>query len=196
MSKKWFTSDMHFFHKNVVKYQERPFKSMEEMHEAMIDGWNSSIEPEDVVYHIGDFSFGKKEETEEIIKRLNGHIHLIYGNHDKHIKDMDGVEWEGHYKTIKVDFKGERYKLVLFHYPIEVWEDSHKGAIHLHGHCHGSLVSPHADRLLRMDVGVDVWNFMPVPLENVIELSKYYRSRNLELSGEELYYLDHHKPIV
>src|SRR5437762_1961140 len=78
----WFISDTHFGHKNILEYEKesRPFTSIEEMHEAIIERWNSNIKPSDIVYHLGDFCFGKKHL--EIAQSLNGKKRLVMGNHD------------------------------------------------------------------------------------------------------------------
>lgn len=77
----FFTSDNHFFHKNVIGYCKRPFLEVEEMNEKMILNWNTVVMPDDMVYHLGDFSMAARP-VETITKRLNGIKILINGNHD------------------------------------------------------------------------------------------------------------------
>lgn len=78
----FFTSDTHFYHANILKYCNRPFSSVEEMNEKLIENWNSVVGKNDIVWHLGDFSFGKKENVSEIVPKLNGRINLVMGNHD------------------------------------------------------------------------------------------------------------------
>ena len=79
----WFTSDYHFCHTNVIKYDGRPFKDVEEMNESLIENWNHYIDTNDIVFYLGDLSFDRSgKQTQEIVKRLNGKIHYILGNHD------------------------------------------------------------------------------------------------------------------
>lgn len=80
--KVFFTSDTHFNHTNIIQYCQRPFKSTDEMNEAMIDNWNSVVGEDDTVFHLGDFCLGGAEEWNKILNRLNGRIYLILGNHD------------------------------------------------------------------------------------------------------------------
>jgi calcineurin-like phosphoesterase family protein len=80
----WFTSDTHFFHENVIKYCSRPYQNIEEMNSKLIDNWNSCVKKNDIVWHLGDFSFGSKDNIRKILPRLNGRIRLIKGNHDRH----------------------------------------------------------------------------------------------------------------
>lgn len=87
---RFFTSDLHFFHRMMIF--RRGFKSAEEMHESIIHTWNKRISKNDQVFILGDFSFGKKQETLDIVKRLNGKKTLIRGNHDERFKNQDLIE--------------------------------------------------------------------------------------------------------
>ena len=149
----WFTSDHHFGHARVIEYSHRPFTSAEEMDEAFITNWNACVRPGDSVYHLGDFSFRRAEETLHIVRRLAGQKFLVRGNHDRWLgapaKITEGWAWVGDYKEIKV---GEQ-KIVLCHYPFLTWRSRHHGAWHLHGHSHGSLKEDLTTK--RIDVGVD-----------------------------------------
>lgn len=75
-------SDTHFSHKNIIKYCNRPFKTVEQMDEEMVRRWNSVVGPDDIVIHCGDFCFGSIVDVTKWRNRLNGHIILILGNHD------------------------------------------------------------------------------------------------------------------
>ena len=81
-SNTFFTSDTHFYHINILKYCNRPFSSVEEMNEKLIENWNNVVGKNDIVWHLGDFCFGKKENISEILPKLNGKINLVMGNHD------------------------------------------------------------------------------------------------------------------
>lgn len=108
-SKTFFVSDTHFFHANIIKYCNRPWKSgtkdedgeflitekdVYDMNEAIISNWNSVVGPDDVVWHLGDFALGNRNRIPEIVSRLNGKKHLVLGNHDyfnvdkKNFKDV------------------------------------------------------------------------------------------------------------
>lgn len=77
----WFTSDTHFGHRNIIKFCNRPWNTVEEMDNALIENWNKVVKPEDIVFHLGDFAFATNGRWKEIINSLNGHIYLIVGNH-------------------------------------------------------------------------------------------------------------------
>jgi calcineurin-like phosphoesterase family protein len=161
----FFISDLHLFHKNVLKYDKAPFATIEEMHSALKERWNAVVKPNDSVYVIGDIAFHKDaDEVAEFLDSLNGEKHLIFGNHDKKID-----------KAILDCFKSKQYYLelrrgddsiILFHYPIWEWNKAHRGAYHLHGHCHGHSGFTRDGRI--MDVGAVCLNYTPISLEDVI----------------------------
>lgn len=151
-----FTSDLHFEHKRIVEYAGRPW-TQERQQQEIIDRWNSRVGPVDNVYHLGDFAFiwpKKLGLLLEIINELHGNIHFIRGNHcDPNVwervlqANIPHVAWVKDYHEMKV----EGQKVVLCHYPMEVWNGSHHGSWMLHGHCHGSL--PQKGK--RLDCGID-----------------------------------------
>lgn len=155
MSNTWFYADSHLRHTNIIKYCNRPFSSVQEMDEELIHRWNLLVKPNDVVYHLGDFSFGN---TRYYRDRLNGKIHLIKGNHDKKV-DKSCFESVRDMAVIELD--GEH--IVLCHYPLTEWEGFYRGYYHLHGHCHGTVKGVGK----RIDVGVDCWKFSPVSFDEV-----------------------------
>ncbi len=79
----FFTSDQHFGHKNIIKFSNRPFNSVEEMDEMMIQRWNEKVGETDEVYHLGDVGLASSGKLRKILERLNGKIYLIKGNHEK-----------------------------------------------------------------------------------------------------------------
>lgn len=137
-----FTSDNHWFHRNIIKYSNRPFESVEDMTEKMIKLWNKQVNPDDTVYHLGDFAFGKIEQIEELIPKLNGHLTMITGNHDKEVKKnrrrlLDSGLVDNIYGEHELYVNGQF--ICLYHYGCRVWNKSHHGSWHLFGHSHGSL---------------------------------------------------------
>lgn len=154
----WFTSDTHLGHANILKYTARPFNTVDEMNEALIDNWNTVVSPGDVVYHLGDFAFNNHAR---FCSRLNGQVVLIEGSHDRmSAKERKAFTWVGPRHTVK----GEP-DIVLSHYAMRTWPRSHYGTWHLFGHSHGNL-PPHGKSF---DVGVDCWGLAPVSLETVAE---------------------------
>ena len=80
----FFIGDTHFFHKNIIGYENRPFSSVEEMNNKLIQNWNYTVKKTDRIFHLGDFSFGNKQMQIEIGQKLNGYKVLILGNHDRY----------------------------------------------------------------------------------------------------------------
>lgn len=176
---KFFTSDTHFYHKNVIKYSNRPYNSIEEMHEDMIDRWNKAVGKGDLVYHLGDFSLESNPKLiDAILGRLNGKIILIRGNHDRWLDRIDRVKHnnkfikiEDYYETNIQHPDGTHIKASLMHYPMHTWNRSHYGSVQLHGHCHGAIDAQNR-KLRRMDVGVDseYGQFSPIPETFIAEM--------------------------
>jgi len=82
------TSDSHLYHKNIIKYCDRPFTSLDEMHQHIITSWNKVVKPDEIVIHLGDYICGGSfEGVKEITDQLNGYKILITGNHDRKSKD-------------------------------------------------------------------------------------------------------------
>lgn len=79
---KFYTSDLHLGHNNVIEFENRPFKDLDEMDKSIIQKWNNKVSKGDSVYILGDLSFYKGEKTNEILRQLNGNKYLITGNHD------------------------------------------------------------------------------------------------------------------
>jgi calcineurin-like phosphoesterase family protein len=161
----WFTSDTHFNHGKIIEYVNRPFRDAQEMNEMMIYNWNSVVKPQDIVWHMGDFSFGNEEDWVKVRKRLNGHISLIRGNHDKTIP-FGLFSWVRDYSVETV--RGQ--KVVMFHYGMRTWWHDIRGVWHIYGHSHNQL-PPYGKSC---DVGVDAWNFKPVHFD---ELKKFMDAR-------------------
>jgi len=186
MSNKFFTADTHWFHDRMLEFG-RPFSSVHEMNETMIYNWNNVVTKSDIVYHLGDFAFTPKDELERLVKRLNGQIHWIFGNHDQNRKSTmkaEGFVWKGFYKEVKVD----KQNIILFHYPLATWNKMHRGSIQLHGHCHGKLNQPVG--YLRMDVGVDCNGFAPISAETI--LSAMQTKKRLATDCGCVIGVDHH----
>jgi calcineurin-like phosphoesterase family protein len=162
----YFTADQHFGHKNIIRLCNRPFKTVEEMDKALIDNWNSVVKSEDVVYVLGDFSYKASHHLSYYTDQLNGHRHLIIGNHDR----LPGLDYEKHFETVQNYFELEitpRQYIILFHYPMLSWNKRARGAIHLYGHVHTAGQMRQIENMKTWNVGVDVNNFRPISYEDL-----------------------------
>lgn len=174
----YFTADLHFGHANVIRFDDRPFKSVEEMDEALIERWNNKVTDEDTVYVLGDISWYNDEKTCSILDRLRGRKILIQGNHDRvHGKMRNFFDEICSYKEIVI---GENTHVVLCHYPIVFFNRHHYGAYMLYGHVHNSyewqMTEKYKHELQQNGVicnmfnaGCMVHNYEPVTLEEIIK---------------------------
>ena len=162
------------------------------MNEKLIENWNKTVSKGDTVYHLGDFCMGKKNDVENILRRLNGHVNWCYGNHDskkggKAAIRAEGFVWKGNYREANID--GQR--IMMAHYAHMVWNKSHRGTIFLCGHSHGGLKYLLPDNVelaklglpvLQLDVGVDVayqylGEYRPFSYEEVKEIMDKKKSK-------------------
>ncbi len=155
----FFTSDTHFGDHRVLNLYPRPFGSVAEMDAVLIANWNAVVGDEDEVWHLGDFARTTKQAG-ELLARLNGRKHLVLGNNDPAAVADLGWSSVSSYAETEVD----GVSLVLCHYPFRSWNGMHRGAVNLHGHSHGQLKA----LLRQFDVGVDVRDFRPVRLDELL----------------------------
>ena len=148
---KYYISDLHLFHSNSIKFDNRPFNSVEEMHDTIRNRWNEKVTNGDTVYILGDISFrGKNEDLIAYISTLKGRKVLIRGNHD------DVSDYRYHqlfeevcdYKEIHDSVDAKNYELMLSHYPIFSWKKMGKGSILMYGHTHDSEEDKYYQRCL------------------------------------------------
>lgn len=198
----FFTSDTHYGHKNLVKGTTawtdpsrcRDFKTVQEHDDFIVNQINSIVGQDDVLYHLGDWSFGGFDNIKRFRDRIIcSTVHLILGNHDHHIENnfQDCVSYfqsVNHHLEIKI----EGHHIVLSHWPMKIWNKSHKGSWQLHGHCHNNLQpdewwtkSKRDERRRTMDVGLDTNDLKPWSFD---QISKIMAKLQKYPSG-----LDHHK---
>lgn len=175
----FFTSDTHFNHENVIRFCNRPFESIEQHDETLIDNWNRVVGKNDVVFHLGDVAFGTINKWEQIIPRLNGKIHLIMGNHDiRNVMNQtrlwnlfESVQFQ---KYISIADR----QIILNHFPFLAYGGTYRDVpvIQLYGHVHSGprcTIGRDIPRLVntfacQYDVGVDNNEFTPVSFEQIL----------------------------
>src|SRR5271165_2813112 len=114
-----FTSDSHYYHNNILRYCDRPFANLDEMHRAMIVNWNNCVSPLDTVYHLGDFAFGPVSNVKCILEKLNGKTILVRGNHDRSANALKDVGFSAIYNDLTIEQKdGDKtVKVRMQHHP-------------------------------------------------------------------------------
>ena len=174
----YFTSDLHFGHENVIRFDRRPFASAEEMDRVLIGRWNNKVSDADTVYVLGDLSWHNDQKTCEILSQLQGKKILIQGNHDRiHGQVRHFFEEVCPYKEVTLP---GNISVVLCHYPILFFNRHYYGAYMLYGHVHNSkeweITEQHKTELQQQgvkcnlfNVGCMVRNYEPVTLDEIIQ---------------------------
>ena len=163
----WVTSDTHFNHSKIIEYCNRPFSSVGEMNETLINNWNKVVSKDDTVYHLGDFALGEQSTIPGILARLKGNIKFIMGNHDNfnfmndlaHYHVLQSLSYE---EVLKVG----KHVVIMNHYPFSSLPTSK--VIQLFGHVHSTPDKPWLHFNNQYDVGVDNNNYTPVNLYELI----------------------------
>ena len=164
--KVFFTADCHFDHANIIKYSNRPFKTVENMNNEIVKRWNNVVSPDDLIYHVGDFAFKGQSNASKFEKQLNGNIVHIAGNHDLN----NGIK--SYIIKAMMHFGGKEI-FVQHHPPIDKNEIPICDFV-VCGHVHEKWKAKFVKdcNIPIINVGVDVWNFEPV---STLSLLKYYR---------------------
>ena len=203
----WFTSDTHYNHKNICRGVSnweagrgtRDFATLQKMNEVIVNQINSKVMEDDILFHLGDWSFGGFESITEFRNRIVcKNIHLILGNHDHHIENnaddvQDLFTSVNQYLKIQINVNRtengvDKHNFVLCHYPLGSWHDMAMGVIHLHGHVH----LPSNLKLgegKAMDVGVDGNNMSVYSLQEITNIMKKQPIASLRLPK------DHHEQV-
>lgn len=189
---RFFISDTHFGHKNIIRFCDRPFADVDEMNEALIDNWNNVVGEDDTVYHLGDVALGPWVEWDSILTRLNGYKVLVVGNHERIFKGetaknqrrfaTEYPKWfeEIHHNIENFELANGR-KVHLSHFPYEAdhMEKSRhmdarltdRGTTLIHGHTHlNQIVSHSRAGTLQIHVGADAFDYTPVSEDQIISL--------------------------
>lgn len=180
-----FTSDLHFGHANVIRFDKRPFSSVEEMDAELIRLWNLKVNKDDLVYVLGDLIWkSSNSDAHDLIKSLNGQIILIKGNHDHFLhnsKAKSALAGIRDYDDICVTLKdGTKRRVVMSHYFIPMYIGHRYEGILLHGHSHNTEEANYEDEIVEFlkskgltpqiyNVGCMHWGYVPVTLDEIIE---------------------------
>lgn len=143
--------------------QLRDFDSIDEHDEALITAWNDAVRPSDTVFHLGDFGWWRAsvEDLEKIFKKLNGKKILVPGNHDS--IEVMRFGWEAVMPGVVHWLDADKTKIIGSHHPQREWDGWHAGAVHFHGHTHGTLPSSRRS----MDIGVDSLGRWPLTATDI-----------------------------
>lgn len=205
MANIWITSDFHGYHKNLASGSSswhpgdsltkpgcRPFKDQYEMTDVMVENINKVVKADDILWHLGDWTFGGQDNVLKLRRRIRcKNIYHILGNHDKQ-ETWDLPEVRGNFRGIfdgivnKYLVPGQAF--VMSHYAILQWDRKHHGVIHLFGHSHGSLnkwIAEHlpTSRMMDVDIGSHP-EFRPYHVDEVLQIMA-------QKTGDD--FIDHHQ---
>lgn len=195
----WFTADHHFGHARIINYCQRPFADVEQMDAVLIEKWNGRVGPDDIVFHLGDFTLGDMEMADRYFAQLQGRIFVLANEWHHDCRWLDTIPG-GHQpprfarapRGLMVSSSGHAVQLLpplvvlevpwaegskhpiaitLCHYPLAEWDRKHYGAWHLHGHSHGKHQhnAKPGEQAFILDVGVDAMGYGPICLGGVLD---------------------------
>lgn len=200
MSKKFFISDLHFGHSNALRFDHRPFETIEEHDSELIRRWNASVGKNDEVYILGDVSWRNPSIAADTMKQLNGRKYLIAGNHDFKLRNHGAFrscfEEICDYKVLRMP---DKPSLVLCHFPIPCFDKHLHGQIHLYGHVHISWESElmeHVKHRMQCEQGkpchmynvgamMPYMDYTPRTIEEILDGAKGYMESVVRKQSEE-----------
>lgn len=158
----YFTSDPHFGHEKIIQYQNRPWKTADEMNAALITNINARVTEKDTLWILGDIFFTPVDTAHRILDQIVcKNLRVVMGNHDRRLATnnqlLDRFE-RVYYERADVNING--VVVIMDHYPLLSWRKAGRGSYMLHGHCHGNV--PFDPKFRRLDVGVDCHNYSPI----------------------------------
>ena len=168
----YYISDLHFLHKRVIEINNRPFRDLDEMHEVLTLKWNKKVNKKDTIYILGDIAFARNlkqiDEAINIISKLNGRKVLIKGNHDG--KAVKNEKFRSLFEEISIykDLNDNGRRVILMHYPLEVWPGKERLSYHLHGHVHQNNLIRNIERRYNCCVDIKIMSFEPMSLDELI----------------------------
>lgn len=184
MANKFYISDLHYGHENIIPFDNRPFMRLEDMNAEIIKRWNRAVTNGDIVYIVGDMFWCPMEEALSVLDELNGQKFLIKGNHDRcnngrFLKKFAKV-------TEYLEAEDEGRKVVLCHYPIPCFKNHFYGWYHLYGHVHSSFeynmmehdkmlmqeLYGHPCRMFNVGAMMPYMDYTPRTLDEIIEKNR------------------------
>ena len=161
-----------------------PRECVDQHDQVLIDNINEKVSNEDRLFLIGDIYLGGRSKGTELLSKINGRKYWITGGHDdrprRYAELFDLIT---PYYELNIDLQFLKKTIVMFHYPIAIWNKANYGSWHLCGHSHGNYepTAPSStSNGLCLDVGVDLWDFKPLSLCEIDQTmnDKYNRINN------------------
>ena len=179
----FYTADIHFGDERIFKIYSRPFSDLLEYERAICKSWNDKVAKGDIVYVLGDLAQENFAEVTSILKTLNGHKHLIVGNHDETV--LEPLKRAAVFESMEfiklIDDAGR--KVCVCHYPLMDWIEFNRGSYHVYGHVHNKTIrqgvvyrqiKEYFKDKLAYNAGVDVVGYAPVTLDEMIKIKEQH----------------------
>jgi len=183
----YYIADPHFGHNAVIRFNNRPFSTVEEMDNTMLSNWRSIVRPDDEVYIVGDLIFRANNPPEYYLDKLTGRKHLILGNHDKWSKHVGLDKYFESVSQIKEITDAGRH-IVLCHFPMVEWPRSHHNSVLVFGHIHNRTAGDGFNYYLKhenmLNAGADINHYCPVTYHQLVANNAYFRESNKEIGAE------------
>ena len=172
--KTWIGSDHHWGHQKIMSFcpvtRARFNNDLTKMNEGMVQEWNAKVEPEDLVYLLGDVAFLPAQKAAEYMNRCNGRKILVQGNHDR--KTLNDPTFNRCFEEVHYYLSTNHggHQIVMSHFPFLEWDQMHRGSLHFFGHLHGGVTGMEKYRC--MDVGMDSTGEILISLDQAIHRIK------------------------
>ncbi len=175
-----YTSDLHFGHTNVIKFDHRPFVDIDEMDQALIRLWNDRVQKDDMVYIVGDLCYKSEHTPDWYLKQLKGHKILILGNHDLPIlNNPEALRYlEGIDKMMHV--RDEDKEICLCHFPIAEWDGFFHGSWHIYGHIHNHRDESYEYMKTKeraLNAGCMINDFAPASFNELVRNNEFFKTQ-------------------
>ena len=163
----WLWSDQHFGHKNIIDFSNRPYPTVELMHQCLIGNHNDYVQPNDICIWVGDFAFMKDDAANEILHQMNGYKILVLGNHDLQGSKIKKLHFDEIHlmRTMQVPVGKQTFDLVLTHYPMHNLPK--KNVVNIHGHEHVSFL--HSVGPQHINVNCELHGFKPISMQSIVD---------------------------
>jgi len=173
-SKIFITSDTFFGRNQIIDLANRPFGDVSEMDNILIQNWNQVVSENDTVYHLGNFAWDPTV-CDDVLRSLNGQKKIMIGDYD-----MALIETAKYHDNVEIItdqiYQLHDKRIVLSHWPLEIWSGKNNGVFHFHGHTFNSMKTD-LKKMNRVNACVDMWNYRPQTVDEMFDLFEEFKEK-------------------
>lgn len=166
----YFWSDIHFYHKNIIRYSGRPYPNPDLMNQCLVGNYANIITDNDIVIWGGDITFGHVAEVNRILTQLPGYKIHILGNHDMDNRGkLTPLAFDERHSCLVIDIEDHDidFQFLVTHYPLDIVPE---GTINIHGHIHQHLLMP-----FNFNMCVEHTNYTPKHINEFVKKGREYQ---------------------